>query len=296
MTTTTTPATEAAPAPAPAAEPTEVFLPTVTGLPPLRAYMHSLWQRRQFIWELARTQLKAENYGTFFGQAWLILDPLILALVYLLVRSVVRPIGDGDDRGFLISHLISSVFFFQYTVRGLMKGAKSLEGNKQMILNTAFPRATFPIAAMIRNFLDFMPGLAVIFIIHFWLGQPFGLTLLYLPLLLLLLTMFSFGCMLIFAPLTVFFRDTTGFLPYITKVWLFTTPVLYTASEIPPGRIGDFLIWNPLYPYFACLEQVLQNQPISLTYIAASAGWSIGVLLVGAVMFLVRERDFAVRL
>ncbi|MGH9027190.1 MAG: ABC transporter permease [Acidimicrobiia bacterium] len=291
--TTTAPTPTIAPTPAP--EPAEVYLPSVTGLPPLRAYLSGIALRRPFVWELSRTQLKAEHYGSIIGQLWLILDPLLLACVYLLLRSVVRPLGDAETRAFLISHLIMAVFFFHFTTRTLTKGANSIEQNKQMVLNTAFPRAIFPIVALLRGVLDFLPTLLVYFGIHALLGQPFGMTLLYLPLLIALQTLFTFGCMLVFAPLMVFFRDTSGFLPYITKIWLFTTPVLYTASEIP-ANVRDILVWNPLYPFFALLEQIFQDQPVSIGYIAAAAAWSLGAFLLGAFFFLVKERDFATRL
>jgi ABC-type polysaccharide/polyol phosphate export permease len=293
MTTTTAPQTATTAPPTP--EPVEVYLPTVTGIPPLRPYLRGVWQRRPFIWELARTQLKAEHYGTFIGQLWLILDPLLLAMVYLLLRSVVRPIGDASTRAFLISHLIMAVFFFHYTSRTMTKGANAIEKYKQMVLNTSFPRAIFPIVSQLRGFLDFLPTVVVYFGIHAALGQPFGASLLFLPVLLAFQTLFTFGCILVFTPLMVFFRDTSGFLPYTTKIWLFTTPVLYTATEIPEN-IRSFLIWNPLFPLFAAYEQAWQNHSVSIGYLAASAAWATGVFLLGAVMFLARERDFAVRL
>jgi ABC-type polysaccharide/polyol phosphate export permease len=277
------------------AEPAEVYVPTVTGLPPLRPYFRAILQRRPFIWELARTQLKAEHYGSVIGQLWLILDPLILAGVYLLLRSVVRPLGSPAERAYLISHLIMAVFFFHYTNRALLKGANSLDQNKQMIMNTAFPRAIFPLVSMIRALLDFLPTLAVYFLIHALLGQAFGISLAYLPLFLVLQTLFTLGCIFLFAPLMVFFRDTGGFLPYTTKIWLFTTPVLYTASEIPEN-IRWLLVWNPLYPFFAAYEQMFQAQPVSMGYLAGAAAWAMTTFLFGAIIFLVREQDLALRL
>ena len=276
-------------------DPVEVYVPTVTGLPPLRPYLRAIWERRPFMWAMARTQLKAEHYGSVIGQAWLILDPLILAFIYLLLRSVVRPLGDPAERAFLISHLIMAVFFFHYTNRTLQQGASCIEKNKQMILNTSVPRGTFPLVTMIRAVLDFLPTLAVYFVIHALLGQPFGISLAWLPVFFVLQTLFTLGCILFFAPLLVFFRDTGGFLPYTTRIWLFTTPVLYTASEIPEN-IRWLLIWNPLYPFFAAYEQVFQDQAVSVGYLSAAAAWTVGILLLGAFVFLVRERDFAVRL
>src|SRR5690606_11898158 len=65
-------------------DPVEVFTSTGSGMPKLRIYLHQLRKRRSLIWHLARSDLKGENYNTFFGQVWLILNPLMLAGVYIL--------------------------------------------------------------------------------------------------------------------------------------------------------------------------------------------------------------------
>ena len=54
--------------------------------------------------------------------------------------------------------------------------------------------------------------------------------------------------------------------------------------------------WNPLYPFYAALEQIFGGHWPSVGYLVASAIWAGGFFFVGAVVFLARERDFAVRL
>ena len=99
-----------------------VYEPTVTGLPPMGPYLRGIWDRRPFMWHLARTELKARHYDTASGRSGSILDPLLMAAVYYLLRTVVRPVGAGVDRNFLIDHLIWAVFFFQYTSKSLAAG------------------------------------------------------------------------------------------------------------------------------------------------------------------------------
>jgi teichoic acid transport system permease protein len=291
------PTAEVALAPTPSAvpEPTAVYEPTRTGLPPLRRYVRGIWDRRPVIWNLSRTELKSEHYNTVLGQVWLILDPLLLAAVYLLVRTIIRPIGSPDERSFLIAHLVMGVLFFHFTSKSLTAGAKSVLGNKQLILNSSLPSAIYPLVSIIRGFLNFLPTLAVYFVFHVLLGQPFGSALVWLPFLIALQVVFNLGCACFFAPLTVFFRDTTSFLPYFTKVWLFASPILYTVSEIPE-HLRWILRWNPIYPLLAALEQIFQARAPSAAYLLAFTAWALGMFVVGSVLFLVRERDFAARL
>jgi ABC-type polysaccharide/polyol phosphate export permease len=272
-----------------------VYESTATGMPPLRPYLAELWARRRFIWHLARSDLKAEHYDSAIGQLWVILDPLLLAAVYFLLRTVVRPAGSGAVRNEIIAHLVWAVFVFTFVSNAMMAGARSLLNGRGLIMNAAFPRAVLPITATIKSVFDFLPTVFVYFAFHLVLGQPFGLALLALPLLIVILTVMGLGLGLLFAPLMVFYRDTAGFLPYITKIWLYVTPALYFVREIPPALLV-YLRFNPLYPSFAALEQIFNAQWPSPAYLIASSAWALGFFLVGAVVFLARERDFAVRL
>src|SRR5215813_10695930 len=86
---------------------------TATGMPALRPYLAELRSRRRFIWHLARTDLKAEHYDSAIGQLWVILDPLLLAAVYFLLRTVVKPVT-GVNRNLIIAHLLWAVFVFTF--------------------------------------------------------------------------------------------------------------------------------------------------------------------------------------
>ena len=272
-----------------------VYEPTVTGLPPLRPYLAALRERRRFIWHLARTDLKAEHYNTVLGQIWVVIDPLFLAAVYFLLRSVVRPAATGADRNQVIAHLIWAVFFFMYTSNVVTAGSRSLVKGGGLILNASFPRAVLPLVAVIKAACDFAPTLLVYFVFQVVLGQPITPALLFVPVIVVTLTVFNTGVALLVAPITVFYRDTANVIPYVTRIWMYITPVLFAIDEIPPG-LKAYLRWNPLYPTFAALEQIFTGSAPSAVYLLAASAWALVAFMVGAVVFLSREREFAVRL
>ncbi len=272
-----------------------VYESTASGLPPLRPYFVELWSRRRFVWHLARTDLKAEHYDSAIGQLWVVLDPLLLAAVYFLLRTVVKPAGAGANRNAIIAHLVWAVFFFTFISNTMMAGARSLLSGRGLILNASFPRAILPVTAVVKGLFDFLPTVFVYFAFHLVLGQPFGASLVMLPPLIAILTVMTLGLGLMFAPIMVFFRDTGGFLPYVTRIWLYVTPVLYFVREIPVKLLA-YLRFNPLYPSYAALEQVFKARFPSPGYLLAASAWAIGFFLFGSIVFLARERDFAVRL
>jgi ABC-type polysaccharide/polyol phosphate export permease len=207
----------------------------------------------------------------------------------------VRPAGAGSARSLVIAHLVWAVFVFTFVSNSMTAGARSVLGGRNLIMNASFPRAVLPIVSIVKALFDFAPTMLVYFAFHALLGQPFGLALFMLPVIFVILTVMNMGLALLFAPLMVFFRDTGGFLPYINRVWLFITPTMYFVSEIPP-KLLTYLRWNPLYPSFAALEQIFGAHFPSQGYVLAALAWAVGFFVVGAVVFLARERDFAVRL
>ena len=46
---------------------------------------------------MARTKLREQNFDTAFGQLWLVLNPLLLALVYFLLVDILRASGSRDS-------------------------------------------------------------------------------------------------------------------------------------------------------------------------------------------------------
>jgi teichoic acid transport system permease protein len=187
------------------------------------------------------------------------------------------------------------VFVFTFVSNTMMAGARSLLNGRGLILNASFPRMALPLVSVVKGIFDFLPTIFIYFVFALALGQPFGSALFMLPVILVIITVMTLGLCLLFAPAMVFFRDTVGFLPYITRIWLYVTPVLYFVREIPP-KLVPYLRWNPLYPSYAALEQIFRAHWPSPTYVAAASAWALGFFFLGIITFLARERDFAVRL
>lgn len=271
-----------------------VYEATATGFPKIGAYLRETWERRSLIWHLTRTDLKSEHYDTVLGQIWIILDPLLVAGVYYFVRTIIRPVG-AADRGDFIAHIIVAVFFFQYGARAVSQGAKALLRHSRMILNTGLPRLVFPVMSNVRHVADFVPTLAVYYVIHAALGQQWSIWMVCLPLIAAVLTVFNLGTTLLFSTLTVFFRDTTNFLSYTTRLWLFASPVLYRVDEIP-DHLAPYLKLNPLYPFLGLVDQVTNAQAPGIGWVLGALAWTLGIVAVGGTYFLWREHDVPVRL
>lgn len=276
-------------------QPVAVYEPVRRSMPHLGPYLRELRSHIPFMWHLARSELKAENYQTLLGQVWLVLNPLLLAGVFIVGRSILRPMGSPAERNALIAHLVMGIFYYQYVTDALGRGARSVLGNKATVLNTSLPRTVFPLSSTLRSLIDFLPLVVVLFGVQLVLRQPFTLSLLGVPLAIALFTMLNLGLTLGSSAIMVYYRDFQNVISLVTRLWMWSTPILYTTDEIPEG-IRPVLELNPLYPFYALLEQVYGGEPISLVYVLWAGAWTVFFLVVGGFGFLMKEREFAVRL
>jgi teichoic acid transport system permease protein len=271
-----------------------VFVPHSVGLPPLRSYLHETWRRREFAVELARTKLREQNFDTAFGQLWLVLNPLLLALVYFILVDILRASDSRNSEFF--AHLVGCLFAFMLIHNAMTVGVRSVTKGGRLILNSAFPRALLPLSSVITAFMRFLPTLVVYVPIHIAAGLPVNVNDLWtIPIIALFLLLAS-GLSMLVAAGQVYFRDLSNFLPYVLRIWLYVSPVLYFADEVPE-RYRWLLDVNPMGGLLTAWSDVLvAGQPPGLQPMLLGLAWGIGLFVAAGLFFLSREREFAVRL
>jgi teichoic acid transport system permease protein len=271
----------------------QVYEPYRAGIPPLRPYLRDVWRRRQFVFELARANLRSQHFNTVLGQLWLVLSPLLLALVLFALVTVIRGGSRGSE---FLAHLMLGVFTFRIVSTSVRQGSKSVTGGGRLILNAAFPRALLPLESVLTALLRFLPTLALYAVVHAVAGLAVGVHLLWALPILAFVVVFALGAAMLAATAQVYFRDLANFLPYFLRIWLYASPVIYYADEVP-DRFLPIIAANPLYPMLGALSDVVnQGQAPSSGFLAAGLAWALGTLVVGALFFVSREREFAVRL
>lgn len=269
--------------------------PHRAGLPPLVSYFRELWHRRTFAAEMSKASMRGANTATFFGQAWLVLNPLLLAGVYYLLVTILRQKHDPA----LFTHLTLSLFAFTLVSTSITSGATSVTGSGKLLINTAFPRLLIPLSAVRTAFFRFVPTIPVYFVFHIIFGNPWHPRMILAAYFLLTMVVFGMGLAAFFATLQVYFRDTSSFLPYFVRIWMYLSPVLWLPESVNHfGRaIKTTIGINPMYSMLGGYTDLVQEGRYPPAYMwVSSAAWALVVAVVGFLFFMSREREFAVRL
>jgi ABC-type polysaccharide/polyol phosphate export permease len=270
-----------------------VYEPHRVGLPPIRPYVRELWRRREFAYELSRTKLQAQHFDTVFGKLWLVLNPLLLALVYYILVDILR--RGHSPKGFF-AHLVAGIFAYYFVSGAVREAAKSVVSGGKLVLNTAFPRVLLPLSTVVTSFRRFLPTFLIYIPIHLLSGLPVRLVDLWILPIVFCLALVAAGLAMFVAALQVYFRDVKNFLPYVLRIWLYASPVLYYADKVP-DKYQPLLAINPIGALLTAWSDVLNaGRAPAASDMLLGLGWGVVLFVGGALFFMSREREFAVRL
>ena len=254
--------------------------------------LRELWAFRDLLFSLAGRDLKLRYKQTALGVAWVVLQPLTAALIFLFVfRKVAKVSSDGVPYfPFAFAGLMGSNFFSSV----LTKVGACLVGNSQLISKVFFPRLILPLASVGSALVDFAVTAAIMAVLIAWNRLAPGAELLLFPVAMLILAALALGVGLWAAALTVSYRDVQYILPVAQNLLLYGSPVAYSLTQIPAEWRTLYLWLNPLAAPLVTLRASLLGTPLPPAWsLGVSAVVGAAVLAAGVLAFKRMERSFA---
>ncbi len=251
----------------------------------------NLWRYRDLIVILTTRDVKLRYKQTALGVVWVILQPLIAALIFAVIfgRYAKLPSAGIAYLPFVFAGMLPWNLF----AGALQRAGNSLISDSKLISKVYFPRMAIPVASSIAVLVDFFVALVVMLIILPFYGIPFSLNLLLLPFLLVLTLVLAVGVSLFLSALNVYYRDFMYALPFLIQVWMYASPVVYSADLIP-GPLRSVFAINPMVGVidgFRWALLGLGDFPALSLLISVVLGAILFVL--GALVFQRVERNFA---
>jgi teichoic acid transport system permease protein len=264
----------------------------------LRTYLTDLWNRREFAWFLAMGNLKARNASTALGLLWWVLNPLLLGAVYFFVFGVLFA-GSNRPPDY-IAYLLSGMFVFHFTSQSMTGGANAILQNAKLLANLKFPRLVLLVSSLIESGVGFIASILVFYAIT-WptVGiHPSRYTLL-LAVVFPIQVMFNLGLSAIVARLAVPFRDINNFIPYINRLWLYLTPIIWPLSFLDNASptIRALVELNPMFHLIELYRTALigyPTYPFNMDDLLAALAWAV-VVSIGGVAGFIRYETRMVR-
>ena len=203
------------------------------------------------LWNLVARDLKIRYRGSVLGFLWTILNPLFMAVIYIVFLRLLA------GRGIAIQYedIIIGVFAWQFTVQCVNAGLNCVTGNSSLVKKVYFPRIILPLSVSVSGLVNFLLTLvvqwALVAILLVRGGSFLDAATLWVPLFCLYHLLFNFSLALLVAAANVYFRDTQHIVNLLMSAWFFMSPVMYplalveTVARAHPW-IADVYLLNPM--------------------------------------------------
>jgi ABC-2 type transport system permease protein len=231
---------------------------------------------------MASTEFKRSYFGTALGYLWSLFRPLLLFAVLLVVFTHIIRLGNRVQNYPVL--LLFNIVLFGFFQGGTNTSVTSIAAQEGIVRKTQFPRLAIPLAVVLTGLFELTLNLVVVFAFILGFGIAPRWTWLLLPLIIVLLAVFTTAVGMILSSLYPRFRDLAIIWAVLSTALFYATPVLYPI-EIVHARLRDVIALNPLAPLLE-LGRKWVIDPNAPGPGSAAAGGPVR-LLVAALIFVV---------
>jgi lipopolysaccharide transport system permease protein len=259
------------------------------GQPPMR--LRELWEARELLYFFVWRDVKVRYKQTFVGIGWAVIQPLFMMALFTLFFGILAGISTEGLPGpvFYLTGLVPWTFFSA----GVSGAAGSMVENQGVITKVYFPRLILPLASVLGGLVDFGIAFVLLLAVVFGYGIVPSLTVFLVPVFVALLMLTALGAGLWLSALNAMYRDVRYTVPFLLQLWLFASPVVYPASQIPePWRAVYGL--NPMAGVIEGFRWALlgRGQPPDLLLAVSAA--AVLVLVFGGLRYFRRVEGHVV--
>jgi lipopolysaccharide transport system permease protein len=233
----------------------------------VRGWAGELFRRRDLLYMVTWREIKVKYKQSVMGLLWAILMPIVIVSAGLTVRfAFARLSGTTLKLDDLVLVTVKAVPW-AFVVSSIRFASNSLIANGNLVTKIYMPREIFPIASVLSQLMDFGVASLVLAVVLLVTGVPLRPGLLWVPVLLLLLILFTTALGLFLSAAALFFRDVKYIVEVILTFAIFFTPVFYEVGLF--GRWAWVLLLNPVAPLLEGLGAAATGRPMP------AAGWFV---------------------
>ncbi len=219
----------------------------------------SLWRNRSLITASIKREIFGRYRGSFLGILWSFFNPLVMLAIYTFVFGTIlraRWSVEANSQMEFALVLFAGLITFNVFAETINRAPSLIISNPNYVKRIVFPLEILPVVIVGSSLFHYSISLGIWFLAYMlFYGAP-SMTILYIPLILLPLLIFTLGVSWMLASLGVFLRDVSQFIGLLTTAMMFLSPVFYPASSLPEGY-RPLLYLNPLTPAIEFSRDVL---------------------------------------
>lgn len=246
----------------------------------LRHELRDIANQAALLYQLVHRDLTVRYKRSFLGFFWTMLHPLLLMLIFVAVFSGLFRFKTPHYETYFLSGYVAWNFFSQTTVNAMA----AVAWNGPLMKRVRVPVSIFTLSTTLSGLVNLGLSLIVLIVIMLVVGTPLHWTLLFLPVSLLLLGIFTLGVSLALTSVTIFFGDIGQMVTAGLPALMYLTPIIYPLAVVPE-KYRWLIQLNPMYYVVEIVRLPIYNGLIPswhlvgfttlLSFTSLSVGWMI---------------------
>jgi ABC-2 type transport system permease protein len=248
-----------------------------------------LWAYRNLIVEMAIRDIKIRYKRSVLGVFWTMLAPLLnMVALTLVFSSLLKP----QIANYPVYFLAGSLFWTFFAQTTSSAASQTLDAN-EMTKRIYIPRSVFVVSALAVGLVNLALAMIPMLLLLLVMGFPLHATWLFVPVGVLLLTLFAAGMGFFLFTLASRFSDVREMYLVLVQTWFFLTPIVYHPAIVPPRY--RFALWlNPMYYIIQTIRRPIYDGLLpEAKFLVPSAAISLALLLAGWVYFCRHADQYA---
>jgi lipopolysaccharide transport system permease protein len=250
-----------------------------------------LREYRDLFYFLVWRDIKVQYKQTILGFSWAIVRPVASMVIFTIVFGRLAKVPSDGVPYSIFSY--AALLPWTYFSTSMTASAQSLITNANVLAKIYFPRLIIPMAPVLSRLVDFAIAFLILGILMVWYQIVPTMTVLFLPLLILLMIVTASGIGMWLAALAVQYRDVKHALQFMVQMLMYAAPVVWPASLIPQ----KYRLLYGLYPMVGVIEgfrsALLGTNPMPWDLILVGTFSAVVIGCSGAFYFRRMESVFA---
>lgn len=190
------------------------------------------WRQRGVLWMLVRRDLAVKYQSSALGYLWSVIDPLVQALIYWFIFGVIYQTKAVEIHSGYALYIVSGIFAWMWMSAGISQSAHALTSQSRLITTMRVRREIFPVAKVFARSMEYLVGIPIVAIFAVFFDGAFTWRLALIPVGMLIQGVLLVGIALLLAPLNVLFRDIERMTRLVTRMLMYSAPIIYPLSRI----------------------------------------------------------------
>jgi ABC-type polysaccharide/polyol phosphate export permease len=247
---------------------------------------------RSLLWAFIVRNIQVKYKQTAMGFLWAIFMPVVIVLSGIMVKKAMAILSGSYLELSAVITVSVKALPWAFFVSALKFAVGALTQNMNLVGKIYFPRAILPLSYVFGALFDFLISALAFSALFIFAGVGISIHILWLPVMLLLLVIFTSGLALLLACGNLFYRDVKYIVDVILTFGIFFTPVFYEAGMF--GKYEPVLLISPVGALLENINTVVVlHQPPDLFWMIYAAVCSVLTFVGGWYIFQKNEPRFA---